>query len=154
MKRNFNRDYAEAVAAGEKTPRVMMKFGASHMIRGLSFVNVYDLGTYLHDLAIAHGQQSFQLLLIAPKGHINAFFPFSPNPADRQKEYRPSDDAPQLDATPLFAAALPDEWTLIDLRPLRPKADTLKVDPTLKRILFGFDAVVIIPEVHPSTLVE
>jgi hypothetical protein len=154
MKRNFNRDYAEAVAAGEKTPRVMMKFGASHMIRGLSFSSVYDLGTYLPDLAIAHGQQTFQVLLIAPKGHINAYFPFSQNPTDREKPYHPSDDAPQLDATPLFEAAVPNEWTVIDLRPLRPKADALKVDPTLKRILFGFDAVVIIPEVHPSTLVE
>jgi hypothetical protein len=58
---------------------------------------------------------------------------------------------PRLDATPLFEAALPNEWTVIDLRPLRPKAE-----PALRRILFGLDAVAVdIPEVvHPSTLVE
>jgi hypothetical protein len=38
--------------------------------------------------------------------------------------------------------------------PPPPEADSLKVGPTLKRILFGFDAVVIIPKVHPPTLVE
>lgn len=156
MNRHFNAFYREAVAHGEAMPRVMMKFGANHMMRGRSFVDVFDLGTFLPELARQNGGRVFQMLVLGRKGHVNNHRPFSPDAADKSAVYEPNAEVLSFDPTPLFAAAVPDAWTLLDLRPVRPllSADQVKVDAALQRILWGYDAVVIIPEVHAATLFE
>lgn len=157
MRRHFRKAYQEAVASGERLPRVMGKFGAAHVMKGLSFSDVHDLGSYLPEIAAFNGMKAFHVVLLAPGGHVNAYFPFSRDLADKMKSYTPAADAPHLDAAPLFAAAIAGEWTVIDLRPARAVLANhrdVPVGDSLRRIIFGFDAVVIIPEVHPATLIE
>ncbi len=156
MQQHFNAFYRKAVVAGEPTPGVMLKFGANHMMRGRTFVDVFDLGTFLPDLASHNGSAVCQVLLLAQKGHVNAYRPFSKDETDKRSPYEPNADALSFDPTPLFAAADPNSWTLLDLRPIRPllSAGKIKADDTLSRIIWGYDAVIVIPEVHPATLFE
>jgi hypothetical protein len=53
---------------------------------------------------------------------------------------------------PIFGNLLPSDWTLFDLRPLRPEWNALGVrDPELATLVFGYDILVMVPEVTPTT---
>jgi erythromycin esterase-like protein len=154
MKQNFVAAYKQAQANGEAMPRVLMKFGATHMTRGRSMVNTYDLGTFLPELATLNGTHAFSVLLLARGGHVNALTPFSADESDAKKAYDPAKTRNlELDPAPFFAAAANDGWTLFDLRKVRPKMTSkiLGTDLPLQRVIYGFDAVIVIPEATPST---
>ncbi|HEY2093260.1 MAG TPA: hypothetical protein VGJ81_15365 [Thermoanaerobaculia bacterium] len=156
MKRHFRTYYDEAVRGGETKPHVMMKFGMSHMMRGRSLVEVYDIGTMLPELAAMNGTKAFSTAVLYRQGHVNEYTPFSKDDSARATEY----DALKsrnvnLDVTPFFDAAAGPQWTVIDLRAIRPLlGKKMPVDPGVARIIWAFDSVVIVPEVHPSTLFE
>jgi hypothetical protein len=154
MKRNFRTFYDEAVAAGEKQPRVLLKFGMSHMLRGRSFVNVHDVGTMLPELAAMNGTRAFSVLVVYRQGAVNEFTPFSTDPNARAAAYDPvSSRNLFFDPKPLFDAADASEWTLFDFRALRPlMGKKLPMDEALARMVWGFDAMVVVPVVHPATL--
>jgi len=157
IKRHFATYYAEAVTAGERRPRVLLKFGANHMMRGRTFADVFDLGTFLPELAAENGLRAFQLLVVAPGGHVNRLTPFSASADDRNAAYDPKHSRNLFfDPTPFLAAAEPDGWTLIDLRPLRPllSGGKLVPDEPLRRVIWGYDAVLVAPEFHAATLFE
>lgn len=157
MKRHFAVYYAEAVASGEEQPRVLMKFGANHMMRGRSYIDVFDLGSFLPELAAANGLRTFQLLVVAPGGRVNRLTPFSASAEDRSAAYDPKHSAALFfDPAPFCAAAEPGAWTLIDLRPLRPllTGKKLVTEETLRRVIFGYDAVLVVPQLHPASLFE
>jgi hypothetical protein len=46
----------------------MAKYGASHIVRGLSQTAVYDLGTLLPEIAAIEGGHSFSLLVLPGAG--------------------------------------------------------------------------------------
>jgi hypothetical protein len=53
----------------------------------------------------------------------------------------------------VLAASSDSAWTLIDLRPVRALAldgNLKRLDPTARRLLLSFDAVVVVPESHAS----
>jgi hypothetical protein len=133
MKRHFRADYEEAVAAGERHPRVLLKFGSNHLIRGRSFTNVYDLGTLLPEVAAMNGETTFHLIVLARSGDKNAAV---------------------FDPKPLFEASDASEWTLLDLRALRPDMRTLQAGDGLARVIWGYDAALILPAAHPATTIE
>jgi len=151
MRRHFREHYDAAVAAGERHPKVLLKFGASHMMRGRSIAGVYDLGTYLPEI----GQGSFQLLIVFGGGFVNAHRPFSLNDDDRRAPYHVKYE--NVDLAPVAAAATGSDWLLVDLRPMRPLLAANKlgtIAPPLLSVLWGFDAILIIPEASPATLIE
>jgi len=56
---------------------------------------------------------------------------------------------------PLYAKAYPGAWTVFDLRPLRREFDRFgPVDRELERLIFGYDLVVLIPEVTASSVIQ
>jgi hypothetical protein len=156
MKRHFRTYYDEAVRSGEAMPRVLMKFGTSHMMRGRSLVEVYDIGTMLPELAAMNGTRAFSTVMLYRRGHVNELTPFSKDDSARAAEYDAlSSRNVSLDVTPFFDAASGSDWTVIDLRPLRAMiGKKMPVDPGVARIIWAFDSAVIVPEVHPSTLFE
>lgn len=158
MKRNFIGHYMKALEIDKRDPKLFFKFGASHMAKGRDLIGTHDLGNLIMELANQRGQKSFNLFVIGRRGTANAYFPFTANEADKQ---RPVDAiaayAPLFDAAPLLAAADPDAWTLIDLRPTRAAlfARGLRgIDAGLENVVLSFDAALVIPEVHASTLVQ
>jgi hypothetical protein len=157
MKRHFLRYYNEALRV-EKSPRVLFKFGMNHMKRGRSFVNVFDIGSLVPHLAFMNGTKSFHLLVVAANGTQNSYLPFVGNDADKKSKYdivKVFKDYAFADVKPLIAAAVDKSWTVLDLRPLRPLVTNRKLgklDKGLEELIYGYDAVLIIPEVHAATL--
>lgn len=101
MKRVFMRNYRMAEAADQSQPKVVVKGGSYHTLRGLSDNGVYTLGNFLHEFAIANGSGAVSVQVLA------------------LREWWPTYD--KMD--PVYRALLPsgtmDRGTLVDLRPLR-----------------------------------
>ncbi len=156
IKRLFADAYASAAARGEKHPKVMVRLGATHLMRGRSMTNVFDLGAMLPELAAANGTRSFQILVIPRSGFTNEYRPMSQSGDDRRKAYDPAKSLP-FDAKPLFDAASAGEWSLFDLRSLRVPLARRKLEPLEERfrdVLWGFDAILVMPDVTPATLFD
>lgn len=67
MRRQFMDYHARAQAAG-RSPRALLKFGAYHMYRGASPVQVQALGGFVSEFAAARGQDSLALLVMCGPG--------------------------------------------------------------------------------------
>jgi hypothetical protein len=144
-KRRFMRYLTEATARDGRMPRVMMKFGSSHMVRGRSFANVFDLGTLASEIADVHGGRSFGVLMLGGAGTVHAMI----DPRAFTTVEAPVEVEDWI--KPFYDAADPRQWTVFDLRPIRariPRLGTLP-DETLK-VLYGFDAVVILSGSGPQ----
>ena len=150
-KRQFAKYWHEASERGADPPRVMMKFGANHMMRGLTPTNVYDLGSMASELADGLGSRSFHVMVVAGEGAHHAVL----NPA--VMEYMPVPAGFQGNdwARPFFAAADSLAWTVYDLRPLRPLAaqDQLGVLPEqIEKLIWAVDAFVVLTGSTPGTM--
>src|SRR5262249_22840482 len=147
LRRNFLRHWAAARRAGPP-PRVFMKFGASHLTRGLNMTDNFDLGTLVPEIAAIEGGHAFQLLVLNGRDTQTSVF----DPA--AYTYRPGGrDQYQPGMEPLLDAAWPDAFTLFDTRPLRPIARTSAtgLDHELMRFVQGFDAILILSGSTPSS---
>jgi len=150
-KRQFARLWHDARQRDGEPPRVMLKFGANHMIRGRTWTDVYDLGSLASELADALGGRSFHVLVVGGRESSHAVL----DPT--VMEYRPApSDMPADPATrPFFDAADPAAWTLYDLRPLRPLASQGRfgdLPEGLAKVIWGFDAVVVVTGSRPATM--
>lgn len=144
-KRQFMRYLREATARDGSVPRVMMKFGSSHMVRGRSFTNVFDLGTLASEIADVHGGHSFGVLMLGGAGTTHAVI----DPRAFTTVQAPVETDGWVKA--FYDAADPRRWTVFDLRPLRPRIPRLGTLPDdLLKVLYGFDAVVILSGSGPQ----
>ncbi|MBK8229119.1 MAG: hypothetical protein IPK72_00760 [Candidatus Eisenbacteria bacterium] len=151
MKRRLHEELPNGSAA-----RVMFKFGANHAMRGRSLIGVYDLGNHLTELADARGGDSFHLLILPVSGASNSYRAFTRDPSVKAEPYDlVAGFARLVDARPLVASARQDEWTVIDLTSVRRKLRELgDVDRGLDLLIWGYDALVLIPGATPSTLLN
>ncbi len=129
------------------------------MMRGRNFINVFDVGSFAPHLAFINGTKSFHLLVIGAGGTQNTYLPFVGNEADKNKSYdvvKVLKDYASADVKPLIASAAEDKsWAVIDIRPLRPLLTNRKlgkIDKGIEELIYGYDAVLIIPEIHAATL--
>lgn len=143
VRAQFNRaNFRRYWAAEERAPKVMLKFGASHMVRGVSHTQVFDIGTQVSELAESRGEKSFHVMVLPGAGAQQAQFDPS------AWTYLPTDAGTYDDMgmAPLLAAAYPDAFTLIDLRPIRALASGRRhkaLDADLVRNIHGFDALLV-----------
>lgn len=129
-------------------PKAMLKFGASHMMRGRSLTNVYDLGTLASEIADVHGSRSFGIFVVGGAGTRHAVT----DPTVMRSVPAPADFARAAWARAFFEAADSTAWTVFDLRPLRNRIPRLgPLDDTLLRVLYGFDAFVVLSGSTPQT---
>lgn len=140
---NFNKRNLVRFWRPDTGGRVMFKFGANHMVRGLSNTWTFDLGSMVPELLALEGKRSFHLLVL--QGAQAPTAQFDPT----IMSYRPSAEGSEYAASlaPLYAAAFEREFTLLDLRPIRPlvtgnRAKQLDVD--LVRTIHGFDAMLVL----------
>ncbi|MGE0551787.1 MAG: hypothetical protein AB7R55_00020 [Gemmatimonadales bacterium] len=137
-----------ATVPGDTLPRAIFKFGASHMMRGRTYTNIFDVGGTLSELAELRGHRSFHLLVMGGAGSDHAqidptTFTYRPVPTELSNQ--------QHALAPMVAEALPDGWTLFDLRPLRRRLAQLTRHPRLTQVIFGFDALAILTGSRPAT---
>jgi hypothetical protein len=146
-KRQFMRYLQGATERDGRMPRVMMKFGSSHMVRGRSFTQVFDLGTLASEIADVNGSRSFGVLMLGGAGSMHAVV----DPRAFTTVQAPVDVAGEAWAKPFFDAADPQRWTVFDLRPFRGRIRRLGTLPDeLLQVLYGFDAVVILSGSGPQ----
>lgn len=140
QRENFLR-YWRAEKADGRTPKVMAKYGGSHIVRGLSQTAVFDLGTLLPDIAELEGGHSFSILVLPGDGSMTAVL----NPSNWTFEAKPAKDGYARGIGPLANAAYEDKFTLIDLVPLRSIAGTRRgsLNDELFRIIHGFDMLLV-----------
>src|SRR5262249_46476984 len=110
-----------------------------------------DIGNLASEIAEAGGSQSFHVLIVGGASTEHAVF----NPVKLAYEPAPVELAAEKAFQPIFSQALPEGFTLIDLRLLRPllsAARTQTADPELMRVVHGFDAILILTGSHPSRM--
>ena len=156
MKRHFLAYYQKAQ---EKTPqpRVLFKFGANHIYRGANGLNVFDIGNFVSELASQQGKTSFHLYVLGKKGTQNAYTPFSKSEADKKKSYDAANYLDKVDFSTVFQATGEEKWSVVDLRPLRKalfSRQIKNVHPGLEKVIWSYDAILVIPQVSASTLFD
>lgn len=137
MKALFMHRYRQAQAAGDPLPKVLLKLGHAHIIRGINWFNIFSLGNFVSGFAKSNDMNSFQLAM------------YSNN---RSGDYAWIHE--DEDYKPLAEVSSTDKWTVIDFRPLRKYAHAGRIEkmrPEMKRIIFAFDAALLIGNVSPGT---
>ena len=139
MKDQFLANYRAAQAADGRLPRVLVKAGANHLVRGRNRTNVHTLGNMLHEFAIVNGMEAITIVML----------PIRP-------------EWPNFEAVPPeLQALLPSRnlsgATLVDLRPLRNhlhagqrfglEADALA---NLRELAYGMDFALFLPSAPGS----
>jgi hypothetical protein len=133
-------------------PRILMKFGYSHMVRGANYFNVFDLGAMADEVAALTGDRAFHILVLPGPGSTQAALGaggFNPVPSDAVDEFRAGEQR--------LTRVLPNPdaagHEVIDLRPLRSLAmrGLDSWNPDLIRTIHGYDAVVIWKGGHASS---
>lgn len=147
MKRNLLRE----LRPGEAAPRMLFKFGAYHVARGLSpapFGEFYDVGNLVQNLADTQGQKSLHVLVIGKQGA--EAHGTNPNFPDKNIATYTAADKPKYQQ--FLALSTGPAWSVFDLRPARRAitAGKLQVSETLRRYILGYDYLVVIPEATAS----
>lgn len=136
-------------------PKMLFKFGAYHMGRGLSPVDwgeFYDVGNLVQNLVEAQGQKSLHILITGKQGTKVHGSNTAVTPDKNIAAYTPTDN-PSMKL--FFEQASPTAWSLVDLRPARRAISAGKLlvaDQKLQRSIMGYDFLVIIPETTASHL--
>jgi hypothetical protein len=126
-------------------PKVMLKFGYNHMIRGANYFNVFDLGAMTDEVASLEGGLAFHILVLPGPGSRQAVFgpgrSFVPVSSDDFDEFRAGDQR----LTRVLSNANATGHEVIDLRALRPLAmrGLEGWNPDVIRTIHGYDAAVI-----------
>lgn len=156
-KEYFRAFYERAAQRGERLPRAVFKYGANHAKRGRGYLGVHDLGNMASELAEFNGLQSLHILVICTRGTVNAYRMSGDDEAAKEAPYEAVKAyASIMDIKPLIDASDPTAWTLIDVRPVRRHLSRRfkDIDRNLSETLWGYDAVLIIPECTASTLLN
>jgi hypothetical protein len=134
MKRTFMQDYRMAEAADGTIPKVVVKAGYYHTVRGLSDGSVFTLGTFLQEFAISNRSKAVSVQVLA------------------LREWWPTWEKIEQPYRTLLPSRAMDRATLVDLRPLRAHihagrsfglkdAEFLQ----LRQLVFGVDFALFIP---------
>lgn len=155
MRRNFA-GLLEADQGRKAPPKILMKFGYNHMIRGANYVNVFDLGTMADEVAALTGDQAFHIIVLPSPGSRQAVpgagRSFGSVATEDFDDFQ-SGDRRLTRVLPNVDAA---GHEVIELRALRPLAmrGLEGWNPDVVRTIYGYDAAVIWKEGHASTGLE
>jgi hypothetical protein len=138
MKRNFAEAFARAERAEGRPPKVFMKLGGNHAMRGFSASTVPALGNFLAEWGMPRDLAALTVMVDCVADR--------PNPPCQP--YFGTGHA-------LYAAASADKYTLFDLRPLRANLRALPaLDAQTRDLIQAFDYYVLIRDVSRATPVR
>lgn len=137
MKLLFLEYYRAAERADGAPPRVMLKFGASHMYRGASMTHVQGLGGFVSEFAVQNGAEALNIMVVCGPGGRTASLQGPPDLCDNGFGQRYGFLAPFVSA---------DEITVFDLRPwkMRPSRWAHLPAPA-QQMIDSFDILVVVP---------
>lgn len=147
MKRNLLAELQPYGLPKNQLPKMLFKFGAGHMERGLNRWNVFDVGNLAVNLADAQDQKTLHIIIIGKQGGTQAAFnlDFSQNQADYPAE--------AMGYLAPYKNETDSSWGVFDLRPSRNDIirGRLKMDESdLKSMIMGYDFLIVIPETTAS----
>jgi hypothetical protein len=141
MKVNFARRFAEAERRLGTPPKVFMKFGGYHAMRGLSGTDVPSLANFLAEWGLPRGFELVNMMVDCNGGE-------SLNP----QTSKPASCSPYFGKDSLVGQLATDEVTLIDLKALRPKLRELKdIDAKTRQTILAFDYYLTIRDPKAAT---
>ena len=152
MRENF----AALIRDGQQrkpSPKVVIKGGHIHMIRGANYFNFFDLGPMANEAATLDGGRSFHILVLPGPGSRQAVpagrRSFGSVSSDEFDEFRMGDQRLTRVLSKTDAAG----HEVIDLRLLRPLAmrGLEAWNSDVVRTIHGYDAAVIWKGAHAST---
>ncbi|MFN3946444.1 MAG: hypothetical protein ACK4K7_16135 [Allosphingosinicella sp.] len=134
MKRRFLHHYRAAERAGGRPPKVLVKAGYWHAVRGRGPGNVFTLGNFLHEFAIANGRTALSVQVLP------------------LREWWPDHGAVDPEYRVLLAPDAMDRPSLVDLRPIRAhvhRGHRFGLDDAALRnfrdLVFGVDFALFVP---------
>ncbi len=146
MKRHFRRDF-DIAASNSQRQRVLFKFGDWHLYKGFNPLHERDLGNYIAEMADGQGASSLHICILGAKG-THALYGGYNRPMKLEPFVMTEDDDYHW-LKPAVDNQVQNGWTLYDLRNLRfQKLGT--VDPNMERVIYGYDLLVIVPELTPA----
>lgn len=155
MKTNFVNQLTAAFQKEGSPRKVMFKFGAWHMYRGINPLHSSELGNLVGEAAEGHGEKAIHILILGVKGEQSRFAGIGRPPQPAPLDLAGDKDSDFLFLKPLFDNQVENLWTLYDLWAMRESFTKYgSVDPELERVIFGYDFVVLIPDPKPSHPVE
>jgi hypothetical protein len=148
-KSQFMRFYREAQRREGTPPKVMLKFGASHMYRGLSQVNVLDLGNLMSEIAASNGARSFHILIVGGPDSRQAQI----DPTVFRTVVKNAAFARSPSLQPFMRAAQSQGISVFDMRPLREmnqRGEFGVLPDQTARIFYAFDLVIVCSGAQPQ----
>lgn len=135
-----------------KNSKNLFKYGANHLTRGETFLQVYDVGNVVANITESNYEESYHIMIVGESGTVGSILKnFPPEPVDIEKGFYTSY------LKPFFKITEGDQWHLFDLVPLRKmvRKGKLKIEnQNLLRAVKGYDALIIIPELTPAKLLD
>lgn len=125
----------------------LFKYGANHLAKGESLLKIYDIGNVVNNIADSKFKSSLHIMIVGKSGAQGS--PFKDFP--EQKIDDNNDDIKPL--KPLLGIVQGNDWYCFDMATLRDAMEQNKIavnDITLKRIIEGYDLVIVIPAVTAS----
>ena len=149
LRENFHKALAAAETRGEK-PRVLFKFGGSHMMRGWNYTHTLDIGTAASIVADSRGERAFNVLMLGGRGTKSTRMNIV------KLQYEPVGTAEIDDPqTAWLKPALADSgWSLFDMRAVRTaylRRRVQQLSPVQDRFLMAYDAIVVLTGSSPAT---
>jgi hypothetical protein len=152
MRNGFAERLREEQKRGSQ-PKVMMKFGYNHMIRGANYVNIFDLGSMPDEVAALDGSHAFHIIVLPGPGSRQAVLgagrSFNSVSSDEFDEFQAGDQR----LTRVLSNANATGHEVIDLRALRPLVTRglESWNSDVVRTILGYDAAVIWKGAHASS---
>jgi hypothetical protein len=137
----------------ESPPKVMLKAGYNHMIRGANYVNIFDVGSMPDEAAALSGGRAFHIIALPGPGSRQAVLgagrSFNSVSSDEFDEFRAGDQR----LTRVLSNVNATGHEVIDLRALRSLAmrGLEGWNSDVVRTIHGYDAAVIWKGGHASS---
>ena len=141
MKRTFLARYRAAGA-----PKVAFKFGANHMMGGLSATYVPSLGNFVSEFALSEGKTAFKLVVLCGPGTQAGDLMGNAAPCEMDIARDWPDLASQIDTK---------QMTLFDLKTWKDRPSRWKHLPEeTQRMIWAYDAVLFVPNGKPAAMLK
>jgi len=148
LKNNFR---SEMEKAGDRPQKVLVKFGDWHLYKGFNPLHERDLGNYIAEMADGQGSSSLHICVLGAKGTHRLFTGY--DQPTKLENFVMDEDPDYRWLKPAVDNQIPGAWTLYDLRKLRfAKLGTL--DPGMERLIYGYDLLVIVPDLTPADPIQ
>jgi hypothetical protein len=155
LKKNFLKDYKAPKVRPPPALRVLIKAGDTHLYRGFNELHELNLGNFTSEFADGAGMHSLHILVLGAGGTHATYSQYA-QPFARSSFVMKEEDGYKWLA-PAIAGRTevnPDgPWTLYDLRRLRFGRVT-NPDSDWSRVMYGYDLLVLIPNITPATLLQ